>query len=61
MTDLEMARKISNEIVEMKKEAVRKGEDSVTYELFGKKRTEYYHSGRWNDRPSTMGKTKSRR
>ena len=55
MTDLQKAKKIANQIIEMKKEAVRTGVNEVTYSIFGRTRKEYYHSGKWNDRPSKIG------
>ena len=55
MTDLEQARVLATQITEMKKEAVRTGASKVTYEVYGKTRNEYYHSGRWNDRPPKIG------
>jgi len=55
MTDLEQAKELASQIAEMKKEAVKTGANKITYEVFGKTRNEYYHSGKWNDRPSKIG------
>ena len=55
MTDLQKAKALAQAIVDAKKEAVRTGTNKVTYEVYGKTRNEYYHSGRWNDRPSKIG------
>jgi len=55
MADLEKAKALSQKIVDAKKEAVRTGANKVTYEVYGRTRNEYWHSGRWNDRPSKIG------
>ena len=55
MTDLQRALEIGGRIIEMKKEAVRAGVNRVVYELFGKERVEYYHSGRWHGSPASVG------
>jgi len=56
MTALEQMIELANQITAMKKEAVRTGVNKVTYETgIGTIKTEYYHSCRWNDRPSTVG------
>ena len=56
MTVLEEMKELANQIVAMKKEAVRTGTNKVTYTSgIGQIKTEYYHSCRWNDRPSTVG------
>lgn len=57
MTDLQMALKISGDIMRAKDEAIKNKTYKVSYVgLDGKVRNEYYHSMRWNDRPSSIGK-----
>ena len=58
MTDLEQAKALAQSIVEAKKEAIKTGKNKVTYEVFGRIRNEYYHSGTWNDRPATVSEYK---
>jgi hypothetical protein len=56
MTALQQMMELANQIVELKKNAVRTGNNKVTYTNgLGQMRTEYYHSCRWNDRPATVG------
>jgi hypothetical protein len=54
MTDLQMGLALANEITRMKIEAVKNKTYQVTFEVFGKPRTQYYYSLRWHDNPSKM-------
>ena len=56
MTALQQMKELAEQIVAMKKEAVRTSTNKVTYTSgIGQVRTEYYHSCKWNDRPSMVG------
>ena len=56
MTALQQMKALADGIVAMKKEAIRTGTNKVTYTNgLGQTRNEYYHSSRWNDRPSKVG------
>lgn len=56
MTDLEKCLAFARELTVRKVEAVKAGMQMIEYVgLDGKTHREYYHSGRWNDRPSKYG------
>jgi len=56
MTALQEMKELANRITSMKKEAIASGVNKVTYVSgIGQVKTEYYHSHKWNDRPSTVG------
>jgi len=55
-TALQRAKEEADKITAMKKEAIKNGTNKITYtSLNGKPINLYYHSGRWNDKPSTVG------
>lgn len=56
MTALQYWKAKSEELINEKKIALTEGRKTVTYtDHNGHIHTLYYHSGRWNDRPSKIG------
>ena len=59
MTALQYFKKQAEELTKAKKKAILDGKNIVTYtDHNGNQHNLYYHSGRWNDRASTVGKYK---
>ena len=59
MTALELMKQEAKRINEMKIAAIKDGTNKITIiGLDGKPRSQYYHSMRWNDRPSTVANYK---
>lgn len=59
MTALEKMRKKSAEFTRLKIEAQKNGIDTIQFpNCNGDIITFYFHSGRWNDRPASVGKYK---
>ena len=48
MTDFQKAKQISQQICEMKINAIKNKTYHVQYEVYGQTRNEYYYSGRWS-------------
>ena len=56
VSDLEHFRQLGTKLSRLRIDSVKAGEKIIEYiGTDGKIRREYYHSGRWNDRPAKIG------
>jgi hypothetical protein len=59
MTALQYWKAQADEITKEKQKAIASGRKTITYtDHNGKQHNLYYHSGRWNDRPTKIGEYK---